>query len=122
MEKTENKAEMFRAAAELLDNAPRYKELLITEAERIEKSYERARNTQSKAHIENVKVAEQVAKWFEEDAEKGYAYDGQSIQEALGLDVTPQKFAAIIKLVEEVEKVEKADSNKNRVGYLVKSV
>lgn len=122
MEKTENKAEMFRAAAELLDNAPRYKELLITEAERIEKSYERARNTQSKAHIENVKVAEQVAKWFEEDAEKGYAYDGQSIQEALGLDVTPQKFAAIIKLVEEVEKVEKSDSNKNRVGYLVKSV
>lgn len=122
MKKTENKAEMFRAAAELLDNAPRYKELLIAEAERIEKSYERARNTESKAHTENVKVAEQVAKWFEEDAEKGYAYDGQSIQEALGLDVTPQKFAAIIKLVEGVEKVEKADSNKNRVGYLVKSV
>lgn len=122
MKKTENKAEMFRAAAELLDNAPRFKEFLIAEAERIEKSYERARNTESKAHTENVKVAKQVAEWFKEEAEKGYAYDGQSIQEALGLDVTPQKFAAIIKLVEEVEKVEKADSNKNRVGYLVKSV
>ena len=64
----QNKAEMFRKAAELLEGAPRYQELLIAEADRVEKMNEKRRKTETKTQKENRETAELITAWFEEEA------------------------------------------------------
>ena len=113
----QNKAEMFRKAAAMLTNAPRYQELLLAEADRIDKMNEKRRQSESKTQKENRKVAAQVSEWFANQADPEVAYDGGEVQTALGLELSSQKFASIMRLVENAVKTDKADSNKGHVGY-----
>lgn len=113
----QNKAEMFREAAAMLADAPRYQELLLTEADRIDKMNEKRRQSETKVQKENRVVAAYLTEWFANQADPEVAYDGSEIQEALGLELSPQKFAAIMRLVENAVKTDKADSNKDHVGY-----
>lgn len=113
----QNKAEMFREAATMLAGAPRFQELLNAEADRIDKMNEKRRKSETKTQKENRETAELITTWFEEEAEAGVAYDGAEVKAAIGLEISPQKFAAVMKLVAGVEKTAKADSNKDHVGY-----
>ncbi|MER2227335.1 MAG: hypothetical protein ABS916_09895 [Carnobacterium sp.] len=113
----QNKAEMFREAAAMLTEAPRYQELLLAEAERVDKMNEKRRQSETKTQKENRVVAAQVTEWFANQADPEVAYDGGEVQAAVGLELSPQKFAAIMRLVENAVKTDKADSNKDHVGY-----
>ena len=113
----QNKAEMFREAATMLAGAPRYQELLLAEAERVDKMNEKRRQSETKTQKENRMIASQVSEWFANQADPEVAYDGGEVQAAVGLELSPQKFAAIMRLVENAVKTDKADSNKDHVGY-----
>lgn len=117
----ESKAEMFRKAADLLEGAPRYQELLREEADRVEARNKRNRGKETKVQKENRKIAGLIQKWFETEAEDGVAYSGNEVQLAVGLELSPQKLSALMKKVVGIEKTAKADSSKEHVGYKKKA-
>lgn len=75
----------------------------------------------TKAQRENEGFVAQVVEFFTEAADAGVAYTADEVADLVGFeDFSAQKMTALMKkAVEEgsVEKVDKADSNKKKVGY-----
>ena len=75
----------------------------------------------TKAQKENEAHVAEIIEFFNEVAEAGVAYTADEVGEAVGFeDFSAQKMTALMKkAIEEgaVEKVDKADSNKKKVGY-----
>lgn len=118
MEK-QTKADMYRNAAKLLEvNAPEYAGMLLEDAQRIEARNASRRNVDTKVQKENKHIAALVIEFFHNDAEDGIAYDSGEIANAVGIEVSPQKMSAIMRLVgDEVDKVGQATNNKDHIGY-----
>lgn len=82
-----------------------------------EKRNTRKNKTETKTQKENKELAKKVADFFENVADNETAYTTAEIGTLLDLNFTPQKMTAIMKLVENVEKVAQATNDKKRVGY-----
>lgn len=123
-ETKKTKAELFREAAEILvaQNELEHAEFLTAQADQIEASYAKrkdaAKDKVSRVAQENQEYAKQVVDFFNGAAEVEVAYTLGEIADATGLgDLTPQKVSAIMKYVDNAEKVDKASSNKKKIGF-----
>lgn len=118
------KVEFFREAAAILQeqNQLEHAEFLKSQADQIEASYAKrkdaAKDKVSRVAQENQEYAKQVVDFFNGAAEVEVAYTLGEIADATGLgDLTPQKVSAIMKYVDNAEKVDKASSNKKKIGF-----
>lgn len=77
----------------------------------------------TKTQKENLVHIENISAFFFERADLEVAYTSAEVAQAVGgeiADFTPQKMTALLKQVENVEKVAQATSDKKKVGYKVK--
>ena len=77
----------------------------------------------TKTQKENLVHIKNISAFFFEQADPEVAYTSAEVAQAIGgeiADFTPQKMTALLKQVENVEKVEQATSDKKKVGYKAK--
>lgn len=77
----------------------------------------------TKTQKENLVYIEKISSFFFEEADPEIAYTSAEVAQAVGDEVanfTPQKMTALLKQVENVEKVDQATNDKKKVGYKVK--
>lgn len=77
----------------------------------------------TKTQKENLVHIEKISAFFFEQADPEIAYTSAEVAQAVGgeiADFTPQKMTALLKQVENVEKVAQATSDKKKVGYKAK--
>lgn len=77
----------------------------------------------TKVQKENLVYIEKISSFFFEEADPEAAYTSAEVAQAVGdemADFTPQKMTALLKQVENVEKVAQATSDKKKVGYKAK--
>lgn len=77
----------------------------------------------TKVQKENLVYIEKISSFFFEEADPEVAYTSAEVAQAVGdemADFTPQKMTALLKQVENVEKVTQATSDKKKVGYKAK--
>lgn len=124
--KKQTVAEKFAKVAEVLTTVGAEKELVDFINERKEQHEKRTSNKKrglTKTQKENVAHAEKINAFFFEQADPEVAYTSKEVAEAVGgeiADFTPQKMTALLKQVENAEKVAQATSDKKKVGYKAK--
>lgn len=77
----------------------------------------------TKTQKENLVYIEKISNFFFEEADPEVAYTSAEVAQAVGDEVanfTPQKMTALLKQVENVEKVDQATNDKKKVGYKAK--
>lgn len=119
-------AQKFEEVAKVLVAAGAPTELVDFINERKEQHEKRAKGKKrglTKTQKENLVYIEKISAFFFEEANPEIAYTSAEIAEAVGDEVanfTPQKMTALLKQVENVEKVAQATSDKKKVGYKAK--
>ena len=119
-------AEKFTKVAEVLTTVGAPTELVDFINERKVMHEKRTSNKKrglTKTQKENLVHIESISAFFFEQADPEVAYTSKEVAEAVGgeiADFTPQKMTALLKQVENAEKVEQATSDKKKVGYKAK--
>ena len=119
-------AEKFEAVAKVLMVAGAPTELIDFINERKAMHEKRTSNKKrglTKTQKENLAHVEKINAFFFEQADPEVAYTSTEVAQAIGgeiADFTPQKMTALLKQVENVEKVSKATNDKKKVGYKAK--
>ena len=85
-----------------------------------DKQASRKKKSETKSQKENKVFIEQLETFFFEDADPEIAYTSQEVAQALEFDFTPQKMTALLKKVENAERVEKSTNDPKKVGYKAK--
>ena len=116
-------AEKFAEVARVLVAAGAQPELVDFINERKEQHEKRTTGKKrglTKTQKENLAHVEKINAFFFEQADPEIAYTSKEVAEAVGgeiADFTPQKMTALLKQVENAEKVAQATSDKKKVGY-----
>ena len=119
-------AEKFAKVAEVLTTVGAEQELIDFINERKEQHEKRTSSKKrglTKTQKENLVHVEKINAFFFEQADPEIAYTSAEVAEAVGgeiADFTPQKMTALLKQVENAEKVAQATSDKKKVGYQAK--
>lgn len=119
-------AQKFEEVARVLVAAGAQAELVEFINERKAMHEKRASNKKrglTKTQKENLVHIEKISTFFFEQANPEIAYTSAEVAQAVGgeiADFTPQKMTALLKQVENVEKVAQATSDKKKVGYKAK--
>lgn len=119
-------AEKFAEVARVLAATGAQTELIDFINERKEQHEKRTKGKKrglTKTQKENLVYIEKISSFFFEEADPEIAYTSAEVAQAVGDEVanfTPQKMTALLKQVENVEKVEQATSDKKKVGYKAK--
>lgn len=119
-------AEKFAEVARVLVAAGASSELVDFINERKAMHEKRTSNKKrglTKVQKENLAYIEKISSFFFEEADPEVAYTSAEVAQAVGDEVanfTPQKMTALLKQVENVEKVAQATSDKKKVGYKAK--
>ena len=119
-------AEKFAKVAEVLATVKAEAELIDFINERKEQHEKRNTNKKrglTKTQKENLVHVEKINAFFFEQADPEIAYTSAEVAQAVGgeiADFTPQKMTALLKQVENAEKVAQATSDKKKVGYQAK--
>lgn len=119
-------AEKFAEVARVLVAAGAPTELVDFINERKEQHEKRTKGKKrslTKVQKENLIYIEKISSFFFEEANSEVAYTSAEVAQAVGDEVanfTPQKMTALLKQVENVEKVAQATSDKKKVGYKAK--
>ena len=119
-------AEKFAEVARVLVAAGAPTELVDFINERKEQHEKRTKGKKrglTKVQKENLVYIEKISAFFFEEADPEIAYTSAEVAQAVGdemADFTPQKMTALLKQVENVEKVAQATSDKKKVGYKAK--
>ena len=119
-------AEKFAEVARVLVAAGAQTELVDFINERKEQHEKRTTNKKrglTKTQKENLVHVEKINAFFFEQADPEVAYTSTEVAQAVGgeiADFTPQKMTALLKQVENAEKVAQATSDKKKVGYQAK--
>lgn len=119
-------AEKFAEVARVLVASGAQTELVDFINERKEQHEKRTTGKKrglTKTQKENLVHAEKIEAFFFEQADPEIAYTSAEVAQAVGgeiADFTPQKMTALLKQVENVEKVTQATSDKKKVGYKAK--
>lgn len=119
-------AEKFAEVARVLVAAGAPTELVDFINERKEQYEKRTKGKKrglTKVQKENLAYIEKISAFFFEEADPEIAYTSAEVAQAVGdemADFTPQKMTALLKQVENVEKVAQATSDKKKVGYKAK--
>lgn len=119
-------AEKFAEVARVLVAAGAPTELVDFINERKEQHEKRTKGKKrglTKTQKENLIYIEKISNFFFEEADPEVAYTSAEVAQAVGDEVanfTPQKMTALLKQVENVEKVDQATSDKKKVGYKAK--
>lgn len=108
-------AEKFQTIATQVQD-PEMVAFLNDKAEQQTKRNANRKKTETKAQKENKAIAQKIEQFFL-NADKEISYTSKEISQILELDFTPQKMTAILKLVGNIEKVDKATNDKKKVGY-----
>lgn len=124
--KKQTVAEKFAKVAEVLAAAGAQTELVDFINERKEQHEKRTTGKKrglTKTQKENLAHVEKINAFFFEQADPEIAYTSAEVAEAVGGEIaafTPQKMTALLKQVENAEKVAQATSDKKKVGYKAK--
>ena len=116
-------AEKFAEVARVLVAAGAQTELVDFINERKEQHEKRTTGKKrglTKTQKENLVHVEKINAFFFEQADPEIAYTSAEVAQAVGgeiADFTPQKMTALLKQVENAEKVAQATSDKKKVGY-----
>ena len=119
-------AEKFAKVAEVLTTVKAEAELIDFINERKEQHEKRTTNKKrglTKTQKENLVHVEKINAFFFEEADPEVAYTSAEVAKAVGgeiADFTPQKMTALLKQVENAEKVAQATNDKKKVGYKAK--
>ena len=119
-------AEKFAKVAEVLTTVKAEAELVDFINERKEQHEKRNTNKKrglTKTQKENLVYVEKINAFFFEQADPEIAYTSAEVAQAVGDEIanfTPQKMTALLKQVENAEKVAQATSDKKKVGYKAK--
>ena len=118
-------AEKFARVAEVLATVGAQPELVDFINERKEQHEKRKGKKRglTKTQKENLAYIEKISSFFFEEADPEIAYTSAEVAQAVGdevADFTPQKMTALLKQVENVEKVAQATNDKKKVGYQAK--
>ena len=119
-------AEKFAEVARVLVAAGAQTELVDFINERKEQHEKRTTGKKrglTKTQKENLAHVEKIEAFFFEQADPEVAYTSTEVAQAVGgeiADFTPQKMTALLKQVENAEKVAQATSDKKKVGYQAK--
>lgn len=119
-------AEKFAKVAEVLTTVKAEVELVDFINERKEQHEKRTTKKKrglTKTQKENLVHVEKINAFFFEQADPEIAYTSAEVAQAVGdeiADFTPQKMTALLKQVENAEKVAQATSDKKKVGYKAK--
>ena len=119
-------AQKFEEVARVLVAADAQAELVDFINERKAMHEKRTSNKKrglTKTQKENLVHIEKIGSFFFEQANPEVAYTSTEIAQAVGGEIanfTPQKMTALLKQVENVEKVAQATSDKKKVGYKAK--
>lgn len=119
-------AEKFAEVARVLVAAGAQTELVDFINERKEQHEKRTTGKKrglTKTQKENLVHVEKINAFFFEQADPEIAYTSTEVAQAVGgeiADFTPQKLTALLKQVENAEKVAQATSDKKKVGYQAK--
>ena len=121
--KKQTVAEKFAEVARVLVAAGAQTELVDFINERKEQHEKRTTGKKrglTKTQKENLVHVEKINAFFFEQADPEIAYTSAEVAQAVGgeiADFTPQKMTALLKQVENAEKVAQATSDKKKVGY-----
>ena len=124
--KKQTVAEKFAEVARVLVAAGAQTELVEFINERKEQHEKRTTGKKrglTKTQKENLAHVEKIEAFFFEQADPEVAYTSTEVAQAVGgeiADFTPQKMTALLKQVENAEKVTQATSDKKKVGYQAK--
>lgn len=124
--KKQTVAEKFAEVARVLVAAGAQTELVEFINERKEQHEKRTTGKKrglTKTQKENLAHVEKIEAFFFEQADPEVAYTSTEVAQAVGgeiADFTPQKMTALLKQVENAEKVAQATSDKKKVGYQAK--
>ena len=124
--KKQTVAEKFAEVARVLAAADAQTELIDFINERKEQHEKRTTGKKrglTKTQKENLAHVEKIEAFFFEQADPEIAYTSAEVAQAVGgeiADFTPQKMTALLKQVENAEKVAQATSDKKKVGYQAK--
>lgn len=124
--KKQTVAEKFAEVARVLATVGAEQELVDFINERKEQHEKRTTGKKrglTKTQKENLVHVEKINAFFFEQADPEIAYTSSEVAQAVGgeiADFTPQKMTALLKQVENVEKVAQATSDKKKVGYQAK--
>lgn len=124
--KKQTVAEKFAEVARVLVAAGAQTELVDFINERKEQHEKRTTGKKrglTKTQKENLVHVEKINAFFFEEADPEIAYTSAEVAQAVGgeiADFTPQKMTALLKQVENAEKVAQATSDKKKVGYQAK--
>lgn len=124
--KKQTVAEKFAEVARVLVAAGAQTELVDFINERKEQHEKRTTGKKrglTKTQKENLAHVEKINAFFFEQADPEIAYTSAEVAQAVGgeiADFTPQKMTALLKQVENAEKVAQATSDKKKVGYQAK--
>lgn len=124
--KKQTVAEKFAEVARVLVAAGAQTELVEFINERKEQHEKRTTGKKrglTKTQKENLAHVEKIEAFFFEQADPEIAYTSAEVAQAVGgeiADFTPQKMTALLKQVENAEKVAQATSDKKKVGYQAK--
>ena len=124
--KKQTVAEKFAEVARVLVAAGAQTELVEFINERKEQHEKRTTGKKrglTKTQKENLAHVEKIKAFFFERADPEIAYTSAEVAQAVGgeiADFTPQKMTALLKQVENAEKVAQATSDKKKVGYQAK--
>ena len=124
--KKQTVAEKFAEVARVLATVGAEQELVDFINERKEQHEKRTTGKKrglTKTQKENLVHVEKINAFFFEQADPEIAYTSAEVAQAVGgeiADFTPQKMTALLKQVENVEKVAQATSDKKKVGYQAK--
>lgn len=124
--KKQTVAEKFAEVAHVLVAAGAQTELVDFINERKEQHEKRTTSKKrglTKTQKENLVHVEKINAFFFEQADPEIAYTSAEVAQAVGgeiADFTPQKMTALLKQVENAEKVAQATSDKKKVGYQAK--
>ena len=119
-------AEKFAEVARVLVAAGAQTELVDFINERKEQHEKRTTGKKrglTETQKENLVHVEKINAFFFEQADPEIAYTSAEVAQAVGgeiADFTPQKMTALLKQVENAEKVAQATSDKKKVGYQAK--
>ena len=119
-------AEKFEAVVKVLTVAGAPTELVdfINERKAMhEKRTASKKRGLTKTQKENLVHIEKISSFFFEEADPEVAYTSAEVAQAVCgeiADFTPQKMTALLKQVENVEKVAQATNDKKKVGYKAK--
>lgn len=124
--KKQTVAEKFAEVARVLVAVGAQTELVDFINERKEQHEKRTTGKKrglTKTQKENLAHVEKINAFFFEQADPEVAYTSTEVAQAVGgeiADFTPQKMTALLKQVENAEKVAQATSDKKKVGYQAK--